>query len=108
MIETAILLFAAHFLADYPLQGEWLARVKNHRLEPVPGQTVWPLALAGHAAIHAALVLLILHSTALAMVEFTVHAVTDWLKCDGRLSYNQDQAIHLMCKTVLLVAWSLM
>ena len=91
-------LFAGHALADYPLQGDWLSKAKNHKLDLVPGERIWPLALAGHAAIHAAVVWLITGSTLLAVIEFAAHAATDWAKCDGRISYNTDQAIHIACK----------
>lgn len=91
-------LFAGHALADYPLQGDWLSKAKNHKLDLVPGERIWPLALAGHAAIHAAMVWLIIGSALLALIEFVAHAATDWAKCDGRISYNTDQAIHIACK----------
>ena len=74
---------------------------QNHKLDLVPGERIWPLALAGHAAIHAAVVWLITGSTLLAVIEFAAHSATDWAKCDGRISYNTDQAIHIACKGVL-------
>jgi len=100
---TFAALFAGHALADYPLQGDWLSKAKNHKLDLVPGERIWPLALTGHAAIHAAVVWMITGSMLLAVIEFAAHAATDWAKCDGRISYNTDQAIHITCKAFYVV-----
>ena len=97
------LLFAAHALADYPLQGDWLSKAKNYKLDLVPGEAIWPLALLGHAAIHGAAVYFITGSTGLAYAEFILHSTIDWMKCDGRLTYNQDQYAHVGCK----LAWAI-
>jgi hypothetical protein len=41
VITTILLLFAGHALCDYPLQGDFLARAKNHRTQPCScGKTV--------------------------------------------------------------------
>lgn len=93
-----ILLFAGHALCDYPLQGDFLAKGKNHKL-PIFG-VPWYQCLGAHALIHAGMVLLITHSPLLAVAEFIIHAATDYIKCDGRITFNQDQAIHYACKLV--------
>ncbi len=100
------LLIAAHFLCDYPLQGDWLSQAKNHNIALVSGETIWPLALFGHAAIHAGAVLLITNSLMLAAFEIILHSLIDYAKCDGRLTYNGDQIMHLLCKVVWFVAAS--
>lgn len=100
-MEALILMIFAHMLADYPLQGDFLSRAKNHTA-PLPG-VPWYQALAAHSAIHAGAVFLITGSALLALAEFVIHAVTDYAKCAGRISYNADQAIHIGCK-VLWVA----
>jgi hypothetical protein len=94
-----LLLFAGHALCDYPLQGPFLSEAKNPR-KPIPG-IPWEHALIAHALIHAGMVALITGSFTIGMCEFTVHFVTDWCKCEGKLTFNQDQAIHYACK----VAW---
>lgn len=98
MLETLALLIAAHALADYPLQGDFLAKAKNH-MAPIPG-VPWYQALAAHSAIHAGFVGVITGSIWLAVAEFLIHNATDYAKCDGRISYNTDQAIHIGCKVV--------
>lgn len=102
MIQTMILLFAGHALCDYPLQGDFLARGKNHKA-PLPG-VPWYQCLIAHALIHSGMVLLVTHSPWLALAELVIHTATDYAKCDGRLTFNQDQAIHYACK----VAWALL
>lgn len=101
MLRLLLLLFAAHALCDYPLQGDFLARGKNHKA-PLPG-VPWYQCLAAHALIHSGAVLLITGSLWLALAELMIHAATDYVKCDGRITFNQDQAIHYGCK-VLWVA----
>ena len=51
--ELLLLMWAAHGLCDYPLQGDWLAKAKNFKTPPIPGETIWPLAMMQHGLIHA-------------------------------------------------------
>lgn len=94
------LMLIGHALADYPLQGDWLSKAKNHRLEIVPGQSIWLGALTSHALIHAGAVYVVTQSIMLAVFEQIAHTVIDHAKCSGRLSYNQDQMLHVACKVV--------
>ena len=48
-------LVVAHFLCDFPLQGDFLAKAKNPEA-PLPG-VPWQWAMLAHAAIHAGAVL---------------------------------------------------
>lgn len=101
MVEIFLLMVAGHALADYPLQGDFLAKGKNHKA-PIPG-IPWGHPLAAHSAIHAGFVGIITGSIWLGLAEFVIHAATDHAKCDGRISYNTDQAIHIGCKAVWAV-----
>lgn len=100
-ITMFALLVAAHALADYPLQGDFLSKAKN-RLSPIPG-VPWYQALFAHATIHAGFVGVVTGSLALGLAEFSIHAITDDAKCAGRITYNQDQAIHIGCKVLWVV-----
>lgn len=93
-----IALFGAHFLADYPLQGDFLAKAKNRTI-PIPG-VPWQHALGAHSFIHGAFVALITGIWWLCFLEATIHWITDDAKCRGKLTFNQDQMIHLACKMV--------
>lgn len=94
-------LLVGHALCDYPLQGDFLARGKNHRA-PLPG-VPWYQCLAAHALIQAGMVALVLKSEKFGLVEFVLHAGIDWLKSEGWLTYNQDQALHVFCKVVYVL-----
>lgn len=96
LLAVAALLIVGHFIADYPLQGEFLAKAKS-RVAGIPG-VPWYQALIAHAAIHGGAVGLATGSVALGAAETIVHAVIDDAKCRGRLSYDQDQALHVLCK----------
>lgn len=94
-------LVAAHALCDYPLQGDFLARAKN-RFAPLPG-VPWYQALGSHAIIHGGGVALITGMPILGVAEALAHAAIDDAKCAGRIGFNADQALHVLCK-VLWVA----
>lgn len=94
-----VLLLAAHCLADYAWQGDFMAKAKN-RAAPIPGVPFWQ-ALTAHSIIHGALVAAITGLWWLAVPEALAHWLTDDAKCRGRISYNADQAIHVACK----LAW---
>jgi type IV secretory pathway VirB3-like protein len=100
-IELLGLLIFAHTLADYPLQGDFLAKGKN-RTAPIPG-IPWQHPLAAHSIIHGGFVGVITGSLWLGLAETVIHAVTDDAKCQGRISYNVDQAIHVACKIIWAV-----
>lgn len=59
ILEMLVYMIAAHFLLDYALQGDWMSKAKNATLDLVPGEKIWPLALFGHALIHATAVQII-------------------------------------------------
>ncbi len=91
-----IAMIIGHALADYPLQGDFLAKAKNEA-DPIPGVPWWQ-AMWAHCAIHAGAVLLITGSAFLAALEFIAHFAIDRAKCMGLISYNTDQFLHVACK----------
>jgi len=92
VIELLALLLFAHFLFDYPLQGDWLARAKN-RFDPIQ-HVPWYQAMAAHTGMHGMAVWLITGIPLLGLAR-------------GELTFNQDQAIHIICKVVWAVIASL-
>jgi len=101
MLELFALMVFAHALADYPLQGDFLSKAKNHK-DPIPGIPFYH-ALGAHSIIQAGFVGIITGMIWLAIAEFFIHVATDYAKCDGRISYNTDQAIHIGCKALWAV-----
>lgn len=96
-----LLLLWAHAIADYPLQGDFLAKAKNISA-PIPGVPWWQ-ALTAHAIIQAGFVGLITGNVALAFAEFVAHWLIDLMKCRGEIGFNMDQLMHVACK----VTWVL-
>lgn len=105
MLTTLWLLIAAHFVADYPGQGDFLAKAKNVTA-PIPG-VPWLQALVAHAFIHSGAVLLVTGSLWFAAIELVAHAGIDHAKCRGCISFNADQALHIACKVAYVVAMAL-
>ena len=98
MIELFALMVAGHALADYPLQGDFLAKAKN-RFAAIPG-VPWYQAMGAHAVIHGAFVAVITGLWWLGVVEMIAHAAIDDRKCAGKMSFNQDQGLHIACKAL--------
>lgn len=91
-------LVVGHCVADYPGQGDFLSKAKNHR-SPIPGID-WQIALMAHAMIHAGVVAYLTGSLVCGMIEFAVHCVIDWLKCEGDTTFRADQILHIICKVM--------
>jgi hypothetical protein len=101
---SAVALLGAHALADYPWQGPYLALGKNRYAEQKHPE--WWHLMAAHCAIHAALAALVLGVWWVALFEFGFHWLTDNSKCAGKITYNEDQFIHVFCKaTWLWLVW---
>lgn len=94
-------MLVGHALADYPLQGDFLAQAKNRNT--ALGAQFWPWALGSHALIHGGAVALATGSVGLGLAETILHAVIDEAKCSGHLTLNEDQAAHVLCK----ITWAL-
>ena len=101
-MSKLLLLLAGHALCDYPLQGDFLAKGKNFA-NPLPA-VPWYQCMAAHVLIHAGMVYLITGKMWMAVAELTIHFAADMLKCAGKTTFNQDQAIHIVCK----IAWAIL
>ena len=100
------LLFAliiGHALADYPLQGKFLAIRKNRHIKSIdytgdsPPQ-LWVYCLSAHSLVHAGAVWVITGSALIGFVEFVIHWLIDFVKCEKWTNFHQDQALHLVSK----------
>lgn len=93
------LLFAftiGHAVADYPLQGDYLAREKVR--SQAAGLASWVMALSAHALVHAGAVWLISGSMGMAAAELSLHWLIDLAKGERRIGLVTDQLMHLACK----------
>jgi hypothetical protein len=91
----------SHALADFPLQGDYLARTKQRR--QAANVPEWLIALTAHSLIHAGGVWLISGSVLLATVELVLHWLIDLGKGEGYYGYVADQALHLGCKVAYVI-----
>lgn len=90
-----------HFLCDYPLQGDFLARGKNHK-NPING-VPWYQCLLAHSFIHSLGVYLVTGNIILALMELIAHFCIDYGKNAGLFGYNFDQALHFLCKILWVI-----
>lgn len=103
-VTTLFALLIGHALADYPLQGDAIAKGKNRHNPPYgipPGQkpaAVWTHYLTAHALIHAGFVWAITGSGWCGAIEFVLHWIIDFAKCENWTNPHQDQLLHVVCK----------
>lgn len=92
-------LLSAHFLCDYPLQGDFIGKFKNRNI-PREFEIPWWHLMIAHSFIHAGAVLLITGNIYFTLFELFAHFIIDVLKCEGYTDINIDQLLHLICKVL--------
>jgi hypothetical protein len=97
-VRVLLLMLCGHALADYPLQGDFLAKGKNPWL-PLPG-VPWFWCMSAHCLIHGLAVYLVTGSLAVLLMEAVGHFAIDLNKCRGNISFNADQGCHVGCKVL--------
>lgn len=97
--ELLLVLIGIHFLCDYPLQTEFLAKGKASFDQPLNG-VPWYHCMTAHCAVHALGVGLATRVWELALAEFVCHFIIDTSKAQKRFGINIDQALHITCKAV--------
>ncbi len=103
-------LLVAHAFSDFAFQPSEMGKGKNRHKRPdyiPPGMnpaTVWIYYSIGHALINGGMVYLVTGSEFLGIAETMVHWTIDFLKCDGRISPQMDQMVHLSTKIIYCVA----
>lgn len=102
LVFMLFILLGGHAIADYPLQGDFLAVGKGARAAPHFGVPWWH-CLTAHAMIHGAFVAFLTGSLTLGLVEFVLHWIIDDLKCRKITGINADQALHICCKVAYVV-----
>ena len=103
-MQPLFLFLVGHAVCDFVLQGEVMGNAKNRRKWLASGHGAgfppWYYWLGAHAFTHGGAVFLISGLWQLGAIETALHAAIDFSKCEGRLSFNVDQALHLACKLV--------
>ena len=111
-LSASVVLFAlliGHALADFPLQGEFLSITKNRRFQPPAdgkypvSPRLWIYCLSVHSLIQAGAVWIITTSPLLGFIEFVVHWLIDFVKCEGATGFEFDQWLHIGTKVVYVI-----
>ena len=108
MIHLLAYLVVAHFVCDFVLQGDTMAREKSPRSSTALQKNVpWGYWMLAHSLTHGAAVTLLTQQLYLGVAEAAAHFVIDYVKCEGRINIHADQAIHVSCKVLWAVlAWA--
>ena len=91
----------SHALADFPLQGDYLARTKQRSKAGTVSE--WLISLTAHSLIHAGGVWIVSGSAVIAVAEFVLHWLIDLGKGEGLYGYVTDQALHIGCKVAFVI-----
>lgn len=91
----------SHALADFPLQGDYLARTKQRKQASTIAE--WIISLTAHSLIHAGGVWILSGSVILALAEFILHWLIDLGKGEGLYGYVTDQVLHISCKAIYVI-----
>ena len=98
-----VTLLCTHFLLDFAIQGDFVAKYKARTIDD-SNNVMWKWVLTAHAASHTLPVLLLTQSVLLGLVMFISHFIIDFLKCEQKINFNQDQTLHILVITVLTAA----
>lgn len=101
-IEILLMLVGAHLLCDYVFQTDAIATGKNRLLDAAKFGVDWRYWMSAHAATHAFAVGLITGNIWLGVFEFVAHWLIDWGKCENRFGLHADQALHFICKLIIV------
>lgn len=94
-------LIAGHFLCDFPLQGDTMAREKSrHSLTDLQREVPWFYWMTAHAFIHGCAVAIVTGSVTLGLFEAFWHWLIDFLKGEALIGIHIDQIGHILCKAV--------
>lgn len=107
-VQVFLALAVGHAIADFPLQGEFLATCKNRHVlaklgDPQRPPSIWITCMLVHCVTHAGAVWLITGSFFLGVVELVVHFLIDVAKCEGYTNFNVDQILHMVCKASYVI-----
>ncbi len=96
-------LIIGHAIADFPLQGKFLAIRKNRHIKSIDytGDSpprIWIYCLSAHSLVHAGAVWIVTGRPECAFAEFILHWFIDFAKCEKWTNFHQDQLLHLLSK----------
>jgi len=105
-VEILFQFLVGHAVCDFVLQGEVMgggkSRRRNLRAERGPEFPPWYAWLLAHSLTHGGAVYLISGLWQLGALETVLHTIIDHLKCEQRISFHQDQLLHIACKILYI------
>lgn len=105
MVEKLFLLVALHFLADFALQSDTMAREKSAASDtPLQKAVPWYYWLAAHSFIHGLMVWAATREIRFALIEVIAHFHIDYWKCRRLYPIWVDQTLHLAFKVAYVLA----
>ena len=106
-LTLLFLLVCGHYLVDFSIQNEFVARNKNPGAKSgIFGRSankelkIWAHCMTAHSFHHGLAVYLITQSLLLGVLETLTHWITDYCKCRNFYNFHADQFIHLGFKLV--------
>ena len=109
-LQIFFALLIAHALFDYPLQGDFLSSNKNRHYKDENNNVkgLWIHCLTSHSILHAGSVWLITGSFIIGIMEFVLHWIIDFLKCEGITNFHTDQFLHVLCRILyVIILWKM-
>ena len=109
-LQIFFALLIAHALFDYPLQGDFLSRNKNRHYKDENNNVkgLWIHCLTSHSILHAGSIWLITGSFIIGIMEFVLHWIIDFLKCEGITNFHTDQFLHVLCRILyVIILWKM-
>ena len=96
-LTTLFLLCIAHAFGDTALQSINMSKRKR-RDRNLP--YTWIFWLVSHTLIHAGCVYIVTQNIYLAFAEFICHTIIDFIRCEKKITFYQDQLLHFVCKVI--------
>lgn len=110
LAETFFILLFGHFLADFALQNDFVARSKDPRFNV---REMWIPVMIAHCMIHAGVVFIITGYLSLALFQFATHYLIDVAKCMQMFGKTDrafviDQMLHVAVMAIIALAFTYM
>lgn len=112
IIEILFVMIFLHFLGDFALQSDTMAKGKNRHKKPdyIPEGQKYKITcfywLSAHAFIQGGLIFIFFPVLWIVLLEVLFHFIIDFLKCDNITNPHIDQFLHFLLRilyTMILV-----
>lgn len=114
-IEFFIILIFCHFIGDFALQSNTMAKGKNWKNDEKTKKKwefhnkykvyhpMWKYYLTAHGFIHGACIYIFTGFIWIAVIESLFHIIIDYFKCSEYTNIHGDQFLHLTTKLIYVL-----